>query len=478
MAELGRPESSAIGGRRRPSESRKKGHVSDSRTNPALRSRRTWPRMSRGATGLRPGESFSDSLSRSSIASCRTGVVAMPARTKNLIFVVAIVFLVACGGNGNNGGSGDDECESRSCKLTASDTEEFDRFGAAVATSGEVTVVGASFDDDGDLQSGSAYVFRSEGTAWFEEQKLSASDADAFDAFGTSVAFADDVVVVGAPGNAAAYVFRFDGTDWLEEQMLTPIGAGLLFGTSVSISGDAIAVGAPGSDKVFVYRFDAGQWEAEQTLDVPPLLFSSPTDVLFGASVACSDGSLAVGSPRNNDVIPLGFAFVYRFDGTEWEKEQDFLGSTEFGSAVAISGDVVVVGASADNDLVEDTPGSAFVKRFNGTEWLDEQELVASNPIDGEGDVFGVSVAVSGDRIVIGSRRNDDVLPSSGSAYVYSFDGTTWVEEQILTAPDAAPLDIFGDSVSISDDVIAVGSAFKDGAGPTEKAGATYVFRL
>ena len=179
-------------------------------------------------------------------------------------------------------------------------------------------------------------------------------------------------------------------------------------------------------------------------------------------------------------MIPLGFAFVYRFDGTEWVKEQDFLGSSEFGSAVAISGDVVVVGASADNDLVEDTPGSAFVFRFDGMTmtWNEEQELMASNPTAGVGDVFGVSVAVSGDRIVIGSRRNDDVLPSSGSAYVYSFDGTTWVEEQILTAPDAAPLDSFGDSVSISGGVIAVGAAFKDGAGPTEDAGATYVFRL
>ena len=70
------------------------------------------------------------------------------------------------------------------------------------------------------------------------------------------------------------------------------------------------------------------------------------------------------------------------------------------------------------------------------------------------------------------------MLPSSGSAYAYSFDGTDWVEEQILIAPDAAPLDIFGDSVSISDDVIAVGATFKNGTGPTEHAGATYVFRL
>ena len=406
----------------------------------------------------------------------------MPARTKDLIFVVASVFLVACGGNGNNGGSGDDDCGSRSCKLTASDMQAGDRFGAAVATSGEVTVVGASFDDDGGLYSGLAYVFRSEGTAWFEEQKLSASDADAFDAFGTSVAFADDVIVVGAPGNAAAYVFRFDGNNWLEEQKLTPVGAGLLFGTSVSISGGAIAVGAPGSDKVFVYRFDAGQWEAEQTIPLLPSPFFPADFLLFGTSVALSDKVLIIGTPRT-DNQGSGFAFVYRLDVSgsvfeDFEKVFFNLGSPEFGSAVAISGNVVVVGASADNDLVEDTPGSAFVKRFDGTVWLDEQELVASNPIDGEGDVFGVSVAVSGNRIVIGSRRNDDVLPSSGSAYVYSFDGTTWVEEQILTAPDAAPLDSFGDSVSISGGVIAVGAAFKDGAGPTEDAGATYVFRL
>jgi hypothetical protein len=83
-----------------------------------------------------------------------------------------------------------------------------------------------------------------------------------------------------------------------------------------------------------------------------------------------------------------------------------------------------------------------------------------------EFDRFGSALVTSGDRIVIGFRRNEDVVPSAGSGYVYSFDGTDWVEEQILTAPDAAPLDIFSDSVSISDDVIAVGSAFKDGAGP------------
>jgi hypothetical protein len=416
----------------------------------------------------------------------------MPASTnfyfRDLISVLVLVCLVACGGNGKNGGSGDEECESRGCKLTASDMKEFDRFGSAVVTSGEVTIVGASSDNDQGIKSGSAYVFRSQGTTWLEEQKLLASDAEAFDTFGASVAFADDVTVVGAPGNNAAYVFRFDGNNWLEEQKLSPVGVGRLFGTSVSISGDAIAVGAPGSDKVFVYRFDAGQWAPEQTVDIPPptFIFGAETH-LFGTSVALSDDVLIIGTPRaDNQAEPfsLGFAFVYRFDGTGWIQEADFLnvgpalGSAQFGSAVAISGDVVVVGASADNDLVEDTPGSAFVKRFDGTVWLDEQELVASNPIDGEGDVFGVSVAVSGDMIVIGSRRNDDVLPSSGSAYVYSFDGTDWVEEQILTAPDATPLDIFADSVSISGDVIAVGAAFKDGAGPTLDAGATYVFRL
>jgi hypothetical protein len=407
----------------------------------------------------------------------------MPASTngyfRDLISVLGLVCLVACGGNGNNSGSGDEECESRGCKLTASDMQAFDRFGSAVATSGEVTVVGASSDNDQGTKAGSAYVFRSEGATWFEEQKLSAADADAFDAFGTSVAFVDGVAVVGAPGNDAAYVFRFDGNNWVQEQKLIPVGAGQRFGTSVCISEDVIAVGAPSSDKVFLYRFDAGQWASEQTINVPALLFSSPADVLFGASVACSNGLLLVGSPRNNETIPLAFAFVYRFNGTEWEKENDLLsGNIEFGSAVAISDDVAVVGASADNVLVKDTPGSAFVFRFDGTDWVEEQELMASNPIDGEGDVFGISVAVSGDRVVIGSRRNDDVLPSSGSAYVYSFDGTDWVEEQILTAPDAAPLDIFANSVSISDDVIAVGATFKDGAGSTEDAGATYVFRL
>lgn len=396
-----------------------------------------------------------------------------------LCIAALLVSLVACGGNGNNGGSGDDECESRGCKLTASDAAREDRFGASVAVSGEVAVIGAVLDNDGGTDSGSAYVFRSEGGDWREEQKLTASDAEEVDMFGASIATADGVIVVGAPGNSAAYVFGFDGTQWVEEQVLTPVGAGLLFGTSVAISDDALVVGAPGSDAIFVYRFDGTAWLLEERVAILVSPFIPAANLLFGESVGISDDAIVVGTPRSdNGNLGAGFVLVYRFDGTTWLFEESVFGADEFGTEVAILDDVLVVGESDDNDLVEDEPGSVFVYRFDGTNWLEEQELQASNATPGVGDVFGISVAVSDGVIIAGSRRNDAAPPSSGSAYVFAFDGMSWVEDQILTSPTAAPLDIFGNSVGISGDVIVVGSSFDDASNSAQNTGATYVFRL
>ncbi len=390
---------------------------------------------------------------------------------RSLILSVACALLLACG---NGGGSGGDNPRN---KLTASDAGRFDYFGNAVAISDEVILIGAVLNDDAGADSGSAYVFRSDDDDWLEEQKLTASDASAYDNFGSAVAIAGDALVVGArfddddgANSGAAYVFRFDGTDWIEEQKLiaSDAAASHEFGGAVAFTGDAIVVGAQGNGAAYVFRFDGTDWIEEEILTP-----AAPTTD-FGTAVATSSDVIVVGS--------FGAAVVFRFDGADWIEEEELTGATEFGTAVAVSGDTIVVGASIDDDAVETDPGSAFIFEFDGMNWVETQELAASNATAGEGDVFGISVAVAGDIAVIGSRRNDDAAPSSGAAYVFSFDGVDWEEEQVLKAPDAAPLDIFGDSVAVSGDVIVVGATFDDGAGDDPDAGsntgAAYVFEI
>jgi len=143
--------------------------------------------------------------------------------------------------------------------LTASDAEDGDEFGCSVSIGGDFVVVGADYADGAGTDCGAAYIFdrnKDGPDAWGEEVIITASDAEANDQFGWSVAISSDSVVIGAPYEGdngvdlgAVYVFhRTTGTLW----KLTAAGAedGDRFGYSVSVSinGDYVVVGAPFED--------------------------------------------------------------------------------------------------------------------------------------------------------------------------------------------------------------------------------------
>ena len=136
-------------------------------------------------------------------------------------------------------------------RLTASDPGAFDRFGGAVAISGDTALIGAFWDNDNGADSGSAYVFRFDGRTWLQQQKLLATDGQANDLFGYAVAISADKALVGAIGDATAagavYFFRrIDGRGWVEEQkLLASDGAEQdLFGISVAALGITRTLGA------------------------------------------------------------------------------------------------------------------------------------------------------------------------------------------------------------------------------------------
>ena len=139
-------------------------------------------------------------------------------------------------------------------KLIASDGGTSDEFGWSVAVSGSTVVVSAISTNHFELQ-GSAYVFNRRGKSWVEEQKLNASDGAEFDEFGYSVAISGSTIVVSAPGDDAvdgspaqgsAYVFSRQGGDWIETQKLTASDgeAGEFFGKSVAVNGSTVVVSA------------------------------------------------------------------------------------------------------------------------------------------------------------------------------------------------------------------------------------------
>ncbi|MEK6675279.1 MAG: hypothetical protein AABZ47_06440, partial [Planctomycetota bacterium] len=389
---------------------------------------------------------------------------------------------------------------NESAKLLAMDGAAFDGFGITVSVSGDTAVVGAYADDGAGSDSGSAYVFRRSGSSWVQEQKLLPSVAAAGDWFGYRVSVSGDVSIVGAPNtddippnSGAAYVFRFDpsqsicGAWWCEEQKLTALdaAAGDGFGSFVSVSGDVAVVGAPGSfggnGAAYVFRWNGASWEQEQKL----IASDGASIDQFGAYLSVSGDVALVGAYWDDDNgTDSGSAYVFRWhpgDPPNWSQEQKLLGSDgaagdEFGNSVSISGNVAVVGANVDDDNGTHS-GSAYVFRWNGSSWVQEQKLVAWDGV--VGDEFGHAVSVSGDVAVVGANGRDDNGPQSGSAYVFRWNPGApgpWVQELKLIPSDGDSGAFFGSAVSVFGGVAGVGAFGGDDNGPD--SGSAYVFNL
>ena len=319
-----------------------------------------------------------------------------------------------------------------------------------------------------------------------EQAKLTASDAALGDSFGSSVAVSGNTAVVGADGESsyagAAYVFVASGVIWSEQQKLTASdgAADHEFGSSVAISGDTAVIGSPlagpsfsesGAAHVFVRS--GGIWSEQQKLTASD---TAPGDE-FGLSVAISGETVVVGAHLNDDAgSQSGSAYVFVRSGTTWSEQQkltasDAAGSDQFGHSVAISGETAVIGADLNDDVASNT-GSAYVFVRSGTTWSEQQKLTASDAAGS--DQFGWAVAISGDTAAVGAIGNSDAGVNSGSAYIFVRNGVIWSEQQKLTASDAAASDRFSWSVAVSGDTAVIGAFQDDDLGA--QSGSAYVF--
>lgn len=213
-------------------------------------------------------------------------------------------------------------------ELIATDGAAMDEFGAAVELSGEAAVVGAPLDDDAGTSSGSAYIFQYDsGTGtWNEEEKLNASDAEPGDEFGYSVSLSGDVALVGAPldndgdsHTGSVYIYHFDSGSWNEQPKLTasdPMKSDQ-FGINVVVSDDFALIGAAKGDgvltdtgSVYLFRFSkgAGTWsERVKLIASDGLPFDS-----FYSGLSLSGDKAVIGAEQNDAVgIETGAAYVY-----------------------------------------------------------------------------------------------------------------------------------------------------------------------
>ena len=260
--------------------------------------------------------------------------------------------------------------------------------------------------------------------------------------FGVDVAISGDRMLVGSPeantsglffaGRVAAYERHDTGWELTQEISASPLTAYADFGSSVDVDGDRAVIGARGEELVFVFELVGSTWVQTQTLLPPPL-----AGWLFGAKVALDGDRLLVGEygPSGSD----GSVWAYERVGGLWVEKQQLTGgpTTRFGSDIALEGDLAVVGASG---WYTGSIEAAHVFRFDGATWNEEAKL--GPPVPGINE-FGAAVAVSGDRLIVGDPEEGD-----GFAYLYENGPGGWQLAATLSPPLFSG-DEFGRAVSI-----------------------------
>ena len=377
---------------------------------------------------------------------------------------------------------------AQSAYLKSSNTFAEDYFGYSVAVSGETVVVGVP--NAGANNTGSVHVFTRAVGVWTHQALLTAGNPGFDDLFGYSVGLSGDTLIVGAlsedsgtagvngipnensTDSGAAYVFTRTVGVWTQQAFLKPgnPGAADRFGAAVAVAGDTVVVGAYGEDS----------------------------------------NTTGVNSIPNELASGSGAAYVFSRTGSAWTQQAylkaDNTGAgDQFGSAVAVAADTIVVGAydedssttgvgSVSDELAAGS-GAAYVFTRTGTNWTQQAYLKAGNT--GAGDEFGKAVAVSGDSVIVGAPTEDsgtagvNPVPNesanyAGAAYVFSRSGIVWTQQAFLKAGNPGVNDGFGEAVAISGDLVIVGSTGESGSstvvnGPTNEgalyAGAAYIFR-
>ena len=389
---------------------------------------------------------------------------------------------------------------TETAKLNASDAAIDDSFGSSVAISGNHIVVGAYQDDDNGSSSGSAYVFSKSGNDWTnmtQTAKLTATGETASDLLGYSVNISGNHIFAGAykdeedsTGNGSVCDFIKPAIEWVDmtqtERILPPVymaNTSNYYGYSLSVDGNYSVIGASGYEEnkgaAFVLAFENGNWITVAKLTASNGLAAD----YFGWSVSISGDNVVVGafgtklSGQSNS--GSAYIFVKPLDGwadmteTATIEAADKAWYDTFGSAVSISGDNIVVGASRDQDNGNNS-GSAYVFTKPASGWINmthTAKLLSSNGT--VNDDFGHAVNIYGDDIVVGAHFRGISNDSLRTAYVFSKPLNGWADmtqTAKLTTSDGITDSDFGVSVSIFEDNIVVG-------GPSNTASTAYVYQ-
>jgi hypothetical protein len=383
-------------------------------------------------------------------------------------------------------------------EVTPSNATNAMSFGWAVATEGNLMVIGAPANENA---IGAAYVFARTGSGWQQMAELTASDGADGDFFGFAVGISGNTVVVGAPDHAvggsfqqgAVYIFVRAATGWSDmtetaELTVSDGQTGDLLGYSVAIQGNTVVGGAgnaspngstsEGAAYIFVQP-DTG-WATTSQFNAELAASDGSLYDRFGWSAAMYRDTVVIGAYGTNGGSGSAYVFVKPAGGWSNATQTAELTGTDagpyyfFGWSVAISGNTICVGAT-QQDLSTAT-GKAYVYREPPHGWTNMTQTAELTPSDGTaGEEFGVSVSIFNSTVAVGALNG---AATGGAAYVFLEPSTGWGNENQsakLTASNGSASNKFGQSVLIAGQELIVGAPNTD-IGSDDFAGAVYIF--
>jgi len=273
------------------------------------------------------------------------------------------------------------------------------------------------------------------------------------------------------------------------------------FGAGVAVSRDTLVVGATpelSSGSVYIYKrtFTTGgasTWKEQDKLTAGDVENNFDAFAAFGNAVALSENELilVVGSYLDNDQgTDSGSVYVFaRSSENDSFVQEAKLTATDgevedyFGTSLDISGEIIVVGSYGHgqvNDGFGFQRGSASVFERTGIDnlWSQRAKLTASDGVYSDSDWFGRSVAISGNRIIVGAPGTTVSASKIGKAYLFEMagDSTKWTEQAIMVASDGTAFNRFGFSVAISTSGVMVVGAHGDDSNTGVDSGSAYLF--
>ena len=319
-------------------------------------------------------------------------------------------------------------------KLTASDGVIDDRFGHAVAIDGDVVMVSARDHDAFGEDSGAVYVFGRDGDSWVEVQKLVGSDALAGDRYGAAIAISGDHALVGADrvdlvgqDSGAVYPLRRVAGTWQTFDRIVPADAatGQRFGNRIDLSEANAVISAWGDGEAglyagaaYLFTFVLDGWQQGAKL----MASDAAVDDVFGSDVAIDRDRVLVSAENRYEGAPdVGAVYAFRHVGDVWVETGKLIASDggsgdRFGYAVALHGDHALIGSRGTQGALTGS-GAAYVFHLRDDVWSEVQRLTPTPAVDG--DAFGASVALTFDHAFVGAYGTEALGVPVGAVHAF-----------------------------------------------------------